>query len=187
LHNRIDAETDRLIRDAKRSGGSLEPRSAYAADAFVAVLEGTDRRGAGHPNLNVVVDWPALVRGHAHAGERSHVVGGGPIPVRVVRELIENAFVKALLTDGVEVQRVVHFGRRMKAELRTALELGPPPEFAGAGCSEVGCERRYGLEWDHVVPVAGGGPTSADNLEPKCKLHHWDKTKRDRASGWRGS
>ncbi|MFI5046660.1 MAG: HNH endonuclease signature motif containing protein [Acidimicrobiia bacterium] len=186
LLSRIDDEADRLVRDAKR-GGEREAREAHAADAFVAVIDGRDRRGAGGIGATIVIDWPALARGHAHPGERCHIVGGGPIPVSVARRLMENAFVKALLTDGVEVQQVKHFGRRMSAELRTALELGPPPEFAGVTCAELECERRYGLEWDHIVPVAGGGETSLDNLGPKCKPHHWEKTKRDRANGWRGS
>ena len=73
-----------------------------------------------------------------HPGERSHIVGGGPIPPRVARQLLGNAFVKAVLTDGVAVQQVRHFGRRIPAEVRTALELGPPPEFAGVTCAELG-------------------------------------------------
>jgi hypothetical protein len=37
-------------------------------------------------------------------------------------------------------------------------------------CVEEGCDRRYGLEWDHVDPVANGGPTSLENLEPRGKV-----------------
>jgi HNH endonuclease len=135
----------------------------------------------------VVIDWPALARGHAHRGERSHIVGGGPIPPRIAHELCSNAFVKAVMTDGVEVSRVLHLGRRIPAELRTALELGPPPELSGVTCSEAGCDRRYGLEWDHIDPVATGGLTSHDNLSRLCAPHHQEKTRRDRAAGWRGS
>ena len=98
-----------------------------------------------------------------------------------------NAFVKAVLTDGVAVQQVRHFGRRIPAEVRTALELGPPPEFAGVTCAELGCDRRYNLEWDHVDPVANGGPTSLENLRAQCEPHHWEKTRRDRAAGLLGS
>jgi hypothetical protein len=190
LVNRIDAETDRLHREAKKAGRG-EKRAAIAADALAVVCRpappGRARGSAGNSALNLVIDWPALARGHAHPGERSHVIGGGPIPARIARELAANAFVKAVLTDGVEVQRVKHFGRRMSAELRTALLLGPPPGFVGVTCAEAGCDRRYHLEWDHLVPVAGGGETSLANLEPKCWPHHRDKTDRDRASGWRGS
>jgi hypothetical protein len=185
--NQIDAETDRLRRDAKRAGGIVESRAALAADALVRVTTGSATTKSGVPVINIVIDWPVLARGHVHSGERSHIVGGGPVPARIVAEMLQNAFVKAVLTDGVCVQRVRHFGRRMKAELRTALELGPPPEFAGVVCAEIGCERRYGLEWDHKVPVASGGLTSHDNLQPLCLAHHWDKTERDRQAGLLGA
>ena len=90
---------------------------------------------------------------------------------------------KVVLHDGVNIHTVVHFGRRRPAELNTALELGAPPDFDGVTCSELGCDRKYGLEWDHVDPVANDGPTSAENIKPLCWPHHHDKTARDRAAG----
>jgi len=86
------------------------------------------------------------------------------------------------------VQRVLHLGRRIPAALRTALELGPPPDFAGVTCSVEGCDRRYGLEWDHRKPLAEGGVTSYENLQaPLCGPHHWDKTRREEQARGRGS
>jgi hypothetical protein len=64
--------------------------------------------------------------------------------------------------------------------------LGAPPGFDGIACSEHGCDRKYGLEIDHVDPCANGGPTSLANLKPECKPHHWDKTRRDRRAGLLG-
>jgi len=110
-------------------------------------------------------------------------VGGGPVTVGFARDLAEDAFLKALTHDGVRIQTVAHFGRHIPVELRTALELGGPPDFDGVICSEPGCGRRYGLEWDHVDPVAHNGATSYDNLQPHCKPHHWQKTERDRQAG----
>jgi hypothetical protein len=72
LVNRVEAETDRLRRQARGAGGVLEPRAALAADAFVAIIQGTATAKPGAPVLNVVIGWPALARGHAHPGERSH-------------------------------------------------------------------------------------------------------------------
>jgi len=110
-------------------------------------------------------------------------MGGGPVPVSVVREALEHdAFLKAVIHDGVRIDTVVHYGRHIKAELRTALELGKPPDLDGVTCAD-GCGRRYNLEWDHVDPVANNGPTSFDNLEPRCWAHHQDKTERDRLAG----
>ena len=131
----------------------------------------------------VVCDLRAYRRGHAHEGEQCHLVGGGPIPVRLARELTNDAFLKAVLHDGVNIHTVKHFGRHIPAELRTALELGPVPDFDGVVCREEGCDRRYGLEWDHDDPVANGGETSFENLAPKCGPHHWNKTERDRKDG----
>jgi hypothetical protein len=185
LVNRIMAETDRLHRAARRAG-TEEPRAAFAADAVVRVCNG-EASPWGGVVANIVIDWPALVRGHVHPGERSHIVGGGPIPPRVVRSMMENAFLKLVLTDGVEVQRVAHVGRHIPAELRTALELGPPPAFEGVTCSELGCDRRYGLEWDHKDPIANGGVTSLANLQPLCGPDHWEKTDCDRAAGLLGA
>jgi hypothetical protein len=114
-----------------------------------------------------VCDVHAYQRGFTVDGETCHVVGGGPVPVRVARNLFESAFVKLITHDGVRIDSVCHLGRYKKAELRTALELGDPPEFNGVTCSELGCGRRYGLQWDHLDPVANNGPTSRTNLDPK--------------------
>ncbi len=65
---------------------------------------------------------------------------------------------------------MVHYGRHISAELRTALELGNPPGFEGAVC--VDCGRRYRLEWDHLDPVANNGPTSFKNLKGRCWSCH---------------
>jgi hypothetical protein len=107
--------------------------------------------------------------------------------VELARVLGADAFIKAVLHDGVAVHSVAHFGRHVPAELRTALELGPPPGFDGVTCAEAGCERRHHLEWDHVNPVANGGETSFDNLRPRCWPHHRDKTDRHRAAGLLGA
>ncbi len=105
----------------------------------------------------------------------------------MVREAVaDDAFVKAVVTDGVRIDTVKHFGRKISAELRTAPELGPAPAFEDAVCSEEGCDRRYDLELDHDDPVANGGVSSYDNLKFKCKPDHWAKTERDRTAGLLG-
>ncbi len=104
----------------------------------------------------------------------------------VARGLERDAFLKAVIHDGVNVHTVAHFGRHRPAHLETALRLGTPPGFEGIACSEAGCERQYGLEFDHIDPCANGGPTSLANLKPECKPHHWNKTERDRKAGLLG-
>ena len=83
----------------------------------------------------------------------------------------------------MRIETVAHFGRHIKAELRTALELATPPEFNGTSCTEPTCDRRYHLEWDHVNPRANGGPTSYENLRPRCWPHHQENPERDRKAG----
>jgi len=186
LVNRLDAETDR-VRRAARAEGSTEARPAHAADALVSLLgSGPGPRRGPSADLVVVCDLGAYRRGHTHPGEACHIVGGGPVPVAVARQLGDDAFLKAVLHDGARIETVAHLGRHIPAELRTALELGPPPHLDGRRCVEEGCDRRYGLEFDHVDPVANGGPTSFDNLQPRCWPHHRAKTERDRAAGLLG-
>ena len=90
------------------------------------------------PDLVAVCDLRSYRRGHTHPGEVCHIIGGGPIPVSVVREIAKDAFLKVAFHDGVEIRKVTHFGRHRPAELRTALELGAPPDFAGVTCCEAG-------------------------------------------------
>lgn len=187
LVNRLEAEAARQRRRARREGGD-EAFEAHAADALVALAAGGATPARWRAEVVVVCDLRALRRGHAHPGEACHVVGGGPVPVPAVADELEgDAFVKAVTHDGVRIDTVAHLGRAIPAHLRTALELGTPPSFDGAACAEAGCGRRFGLEWDHVDPVANGGPTSYANLQARCRPCHGAKTERDRAAGLVGN
>jgi len=161
-------------------------REVHAADAFVRMVAGPGARTVGRVDVVYVCDLSAAARGHTHGDELCHVVGGGPVPVSVVREAAVGAFVKVAVRDGRKLDTIVHYGRNIPAELRTALELGDPDRLDGAVCIEDGCDRRYGLEWDHDDPVANGGATSYANLKPRCKPDHRAKTERDRTAGLTG-
>jgi hypothetical protein len=103
--------------------------------------------------------------------------------VSLARALGEDAFLKAVLHRGVKIDTIAHFGRRVPAVLRTALKLGPPPEFNGNTCTAAECDRRYRLEQDDIDPVANGGKTALDNEQPLCFIHHRIKTEQDRKAG----
>lgn len=180
--SRLDAETDREWRAAKREG-RLESRAAHAADAFMRLIAGHGTGKARSADLVLVQDLRAYRRGHAHPGEVSHIIGGGPIPVHVARALAKDAFLKVVLHDGVQIHTVKHFGRYRPAELNTALELGSSPGFDGVTCAELGCDRRYHLQWDHKDPCANRGVTSHQNLQPLCVPHHGEKTAREQRAG----
>ena len=61
--NRLDAETDRVRRAARRAG-STEARDAHAADAFVAMTsEAPGRARAARAEVVYVCDLDAAARG----------------------------------------------------------------------------------------------------------------------------
>jgi hypothetical protein len=187
--SRLDARTEQLRRAARREGEE-ESWEAHAADALVELgAEVPDGAGAKSPKsptraeVVLVCDINALRRGHATDGEPCHVVGAGPVPVSAVRDALDHdAFLKVAFHDGVSIHKIKHFGRHLKAELRTALELGPPPLFDGKQCG-CGCGKRFKVQVDHIDPVANGGPTSMANLNPLVANEHAAKTERDRAAG----
>ena len=180
--NRWDAETDRLWREARRLGESPS-RAQCAADALARMVDGKGTRHGRRADVVFVCHVDAAIRGHAHPGEPCAILGGGAVPVSTVMAAARDAFIKGVLHDGVEIQHVVHYGRRPNAMQRTVLMLGKPPEFDGAKCPEPGCGRRYGLEYDHIDPVANGGVTTLSNITLRCDEHHAQKTERDRSAG----
>jgi hypothetical protein len=170
----IQRESDCRFRAAYKAG-LREPHEAYAADALVAIVTGKAKPRA---EVKVSVSLPALRRGRVVAGEVCRVDGFGDISVQRAQELLDdNPFVKGVVDDGVDIRYVNHFRRRLTAEQRTALEI------QGVECDEPGCDRSFGLEIDHVDPVANGGPTHLDNVKYRCRLHHREKTERDHAKG----
>lgn len=120
-------------------------------------------------------------RSGIHPDSLCHIVGGGPVPPEVVREMAKDAFLKVVFHDGVNIHTVTHVGRYQPAELRTALELGAPPDFDGVACSV--CGNKFRLQWDHVQPVCIGGVTSYENEDAKCWRCHDDKSRRERSAG----
>jgi hypothetical protein len=183
LVNRLEAETDRVRRDAKKTDDPLEERDAYRADAFVRMFDSGGGRRAPSTEMILVLDYVAALRGYAVDGEVSHIIGGGDIPVEMAKELSKDALVKMVIHDGVNPLRVKHFNRHRPAELDTVLKIGPPPDFTGLVCDEDGCERQGHLEIDHINPLANRGPTSYANLRALCWIHHQEKTERDRQAG----
>lgn len=181
--NRLEHETRRRWRDAGGAAGAVTTFEQHAADAFVAMINGEAGGGKGPTDLAIVCNLDAWRRGHTHPGEPCHLIGGGPIPVELARELADDAFLKAVIHDGVAIHTVKHFGRHIPAEVRTALDLGAPPQFAGRRCAEAGCDRALNIDWDHHQPLAAGGATEYANLQGLCGRHHRAKTDAERAAG----
>jgi hypothetical protein len=118
----------------------------------------------------VRVDHAALVRGETAAGETCEVVGVGPVPVHDVERFMGDPFLQVLLTKGTEVVAASTTTRVIRRSLRQAIIE------RDRVCVVPGCGIAKGLEIDHLVPFAQGGPTSIDNLQRLCKHHHRLKT-----------
>lgn len=166
--SRLEAETEREWRAGNRDSTPDQ----RAADAFVRLLEGKGKGSSTRRDLVCVWDLTT---------DTAHIPAVGPVSVTTAAEMAKDAFVTALTHDGVEVKTIARYGRYIPPELRLLVELGPPPGFDGAVC--VDCGRRFRLQDDHVDPVANGGRTSHENLEPRCPPCHGAKTERDRKAG----
>ncbi|HEV8207436.1 MAG TPA: DUF222 domain-containing protein [Acidimicrobiia bacterium] len=160
------AHTDRVFCEARRAG-RREPRTAYAADALVALAS----EGPCKPvEVRVTVDSAALARGHTAAGERCEIERVGQVPVTTARALLDDASVAVLVRDGDNITAVSSPKRTIPVKLRRALEA------RYATCGVKGCANDQFVEVDHVVPVAEGGRTELANAWRICTHHHHRKT-----------
>ena len=183
-HTRIVAQLDgerSKVFDQARIAGVRESADAYTADAFCRVF---DRAGAKAPNAagtgasadaatggtgEVVEDWSftkmivrvdltALDRGDVAAGEVCEIAGQGPIPVADAWRMIDgDAFVAAVTTNGTEIDKVIHLGRKPTVLQKTALEWFSAGECSIDGCTNPAPHRdrprqRLGRHEDHHPP-----------------------------------
>jgi hypothetical protein len=169
------------IFKAARAEGRRESYDAYRLDALLTMAEAascdgndapagvagasTTRRGPATKAI-VLVDHAALVRGHAEPGERCEIAGVGPVPVAVVKEMLGDAFLAAVVTDGVDVYNVAHLGRPVTAHQRTALQVRDPE------CVVPGCHVRDGLEIHHTRDWCTTKKTRLEHLARPCHFHH---------------
>jgi hypothetical protein len=103
------------------------------------------------------------------------------VPPEVAKEIAQDAFLTGLFYDGTDLRNFKRWTKNVPVPIKTALELGAPPEFDGVKCMD--CGNRFRNERDHVEPRNSGGPTATSNLEWRCDPCHEDKTRRDRAAG----
>ena len=169
---------DEIFKAARKSG-EYETPEAYAADALMVLCEKASAKHSSEsgmkparPNavMNIRIDIDALKRGHTEHGEICEIAGVGPIPVATATAYLGEAFLKLLILDGTDIRTIAHMGRALPAKLRTAVEE------RDRVCQVPTCDVTLGLEIDHIVPFAEGGPASLENLVRLCKRHHLQKT-----------
>jgi hypothetical protein len=166
----VDARTDDIVLDAIR-GGWFESRQAHSVDALIDLVRPGGAETAGPDTMvHVVIDYEALMRGHTETGETCEIPGFGPIPVTLARQMSEDAILKVLLTNGVDVAAVAHGGYTIPAHLRSALEVRDPT------CIVPRCDARRHLEIDHRNTFNRTRVTKLDDLARLCRWHHYQKT-----------
>lgn len=121
-------------------------------------------------SLVVRVDLDALLRGDVGPGEVCEIDNQGPVPVAMARDLANDSFLRLVFHRAGDIRAVSHLGRTINRRLRTALA------HRDRCCVVPGCGIPFGLEIDHVVPFASGGPTELSNLALLCHHHHYLKT-----------
>ena len=134
LRAELDAFESDVFKQA-RAEGRREPFDAYRADALLAMAKAagaarrgefaTGKNGSKSPPAKLIVHiaHSALIRGWPEAGECCEIAGVGPVPVATVRAMLADAFLAAVVTDGVDVYNVAHLGRAVTAAQRTALQV----------------------------------------------------------------
>ena len=107
----------------------------FAAPAGATGSVGRTESGSGcavRPSTNprylalLRVDAQALRRGHVPGEELCEIAGVGPVPVSVARDLLGEAILKLVITDGVDVANVTHLGRGPTAAQTDAAAVDQP-------------------------------------------------------------
>ena len=109
-------------------------------------------------------------RGRVEGDEVCEIVGLGPIPVSVAREVLGDAILKLVITKGVDVANVTHLGRSVTVAQQVALWWQAPE------CTRLGCTRTQRLENDHRHEWAKTKHTRLDESDPLCGHDHDLKT-----------
>jgi hypothetical protein len=127
----------------------------------------------GRPaELQVVIDLATLLH---LAHKPAELIGYGPLPPEIVRDLAADANWRRLVTDPV-TGHLLDYGRSV---YRPPQALADYLDARDRFCRIPGCNRLADrCDHDHVVPFDSGGDTSSDNCIALCRRHHGLKTKK---------
>jgi hypothetical protein len=176
----IQAEFDRARRE-----GRTERRGAYAFDALLAALglaadrsatgrasstAGGPRPAARRARVLARIDVSAVKRGHAEPTETCEIDGLGPVPVAALRELLPDAAIELIVTNGRNIWNVTNLARRPCALQQTVLD------WIGGQCARKGCGATRNLQIDHRLDWAHTHVTELRALDWLCPSDHARKT-----------
>ena len=163
--------------DALTAAGDQRGRGQIMADTLVERLTGQAAAGAVPVEVELVMTDTTLLRG---ADEPAHLVGLGPIPAPMARDLARDTdadvWLRRLFTRPEDSALVAMESRRrlFPDGLRRFLVLRDQT------CRTPWCGAPI-RHSDHVTAVADGGVTSADNGQGLCEACNHTK----QAPGWR--
>jgi hypothetical protein len=161
LEAAINAAADRVFKEAY-AAGLREPTTAYRADAVVNLICGGGARVDTHVVIRV-----AESRLSGRDGMCETATGAVTVS-EAIGAILAGAFVKVVAHRGVDITRVVHHGRHIPAELKTAIF-----ERDGYSCVRPGCGATSHLEVHHYkVEHARGGPMAYWNAASVCSHDH---------------
>jgi hypothetical protein len=176
---RVAPMVEREAEERWKSAGAedLDSRAAHRLDAFLDLLAGSTGTGQGaRPHFLVLIDAEALRRGSLVPGDTCEIEGVGPISLEAGVDLIGEANLQFVITDGQDIATVT--STTHSPHQRTAMAL----IVRDRTCVVRGCGKRYGLQGDHCdTDYAKGGPTTLSNRVRICAAHHTMKTN----GGWR--
>ena len=126
-------------------------------------------------HLDIIIGLESLLGLTCEPGQ---VRGAGPIPADVVRELLNDATMRRLVSDPL-TGHLLDYGRKT---YRVSDRLREFIQARDGTCRFPGCSRRAErCQIDHAEPWRSGGATTPANLGALCTRHHQLKTH----GGWR--
>jgi hypothetical protein len=152
----------------RTDGRSFEERKA---DALAELILNPKKR----PKPRITTQIRVVVPAGTALGltdDAAHLAGYGPIPADMARDLAANGTWRRLLTDPVSGEALDYGTTRY----RPTAPLTERVVARAGDCDAPGCLMpAHDCDLDHVVPHrpdGTGGPTSEDNLRPRCQHHH---------------
>jgi hypothetical protein len=158
----------------RRGGIGIE---AHRADALIALADAAladralPRAHGRRVELQVLIELPTLLGLRDNPAE---LVGYGPIPASMARELAADAAWRRLVVDPT-TGHLLDYGRRT---YRAPSALADYLMARDRRCRFVGCgQPAFRCDIDHVEPYEKGGRTSGANCCMLCRRHHRLKTR----------